>query len=659
MLGDDDGFLLRGDAGGLTIVSGLPRGVLHGVYAYLESMGVRFPFPGAEHEVVPRCAWTLESYDRREIPSFARRGISLAIAPEEAPGWLDFCGKQRLNWVFLHTPDEDWWPAHRERLLPELAKRGLSLELGGHFLPRLLPRDLFAGHPDWFRMVDGERVNDFNFCPASKEALAYLGERACAYVREAPEAEVYHLWADDTEENASTWCSCPRCAGYTPSEQNLLVMNALARAIRTVKPTARLAHLAYHETLAPPRAVQPDPGLVLLFAPRERCYAHALDDPECAKNREHAAWLEALLGVFGPERTEVFEYYPDQYVFNSMAPALPDVIRGDARYFHRLGIGLIEPLLIRSTRPWLTPPAAAILQSAIQRDVAADPWEHLADHARTYYGDEAMVEFVMVREEMVRRVMRACDFTHPVTIFWTPPIDRPDVTARYLKELEPAFRLLREARALLARVGLGADPAYAARINGAEQVLDVTGKHVSGQAHLARAILAYNRFRVAGQMEDGLEAIQLFEHAHACLNTIWPAGSWSTRTFAIVDTYMRDIDGALMRSDDDDIAEDIALFLEYLPEVLVATRTAGLEGSYGLVLDGAGAWTLEIRDGQARVSEGMPENPLASLRMAPADFMALMRGELPPMDAWRQGRLRMAGDAARLFRLPGTFRVVG
>src|SRR5215211_4830171 len=51
-LGAGDAFLLRSADDGLTIASGGPRGVLHGVYAYLESLGVRFPFPGAAHEVV-------------------------------------------------------------------------------------------------------------------------------------------------------------------------------------------------------------------------------------------------------------------------------------------------------------------------------------------------------------------------------------------------------------------------------------------------------------------------------------------------------------------------------------------------------------------------------------------------------------------------------
>src|SRR5438034_11485910 len=67
-LGAGDAFLLRSADGGLTIASAGPRGVPYGVYAYLESLGVRFPFPGAEHEVVPPGELVVDRYDRREQP---------------------------------------------------------------------------------------------------------------------------------------------------------------------------------------------------------------------------------------------------------------------------------------------------------------------------------------------------------------------------------------------------------------------------------------------------------------------------------------------------------------------------------------------------------------------------------------------------------------
>ena len=133
----------------VTVIKGRDRvGTLYGVYAYLESLGARFPFPGEKHEVLPRRDLAFEGYDRREEPSFARRGMTFSGDRQHALGWIDFCGKQRLNWVFHHTQfSEVWWNENRDAIWPELQKRGISLELGGHYLPHFIPREMFAEHP--------------------------------------------------------------------------------------------------------------------------------------------------------------------------------------------------------------------------------------------------------------------------------------------------------------------------------------------------------------------------------------------------------------------------------------------------------------------------------------------------------------------------------
>ena len=538
-IGTGDAVLLRSTDVGLIVASPTTRGVLHGVYAYLESLGVRFPFPGVDHEVVPRRDLVIDGYNRVEAPSFERRGMTFFGTGDDARGWIDFCAKQRLNWVFLHSPDAAWWLRHRDALWPELRKRGLTLELGGHFLPQFLPRDLFAQHPNWFRVANGRRVNDYNLCPSSQPALGYLKERVRQYVREAPEAAVYNIWADDTAQNVSTWCSCERCRRYSPSDQNLLVMNALAEAVRDIQPAARVVSIAYHETIASPRTVTPGPGVVLMFAPRERCYAHALDDPACAKNRQHAAWLEEMLTTFDASQAEVFEYYSDQFVFNDMAPALPDTISEDLRYYKRLGIGLIEPLLVTFSHPWLAPPASAILQSVAQRGVDTDLHAILADHARTYYGHEGMVAYFERREEALRRAVTVCDFTHPSAPFWTPPIEKPDVTVRYLQALEPALADLRAARGALARANSDAIGPSVGRCRDAERALNLGGRRVNGLIHLARGIVAFDRFQDSKRREDAEEAIGCFEHAHADLNSIWLREEWGVRTFPLADLYIQ------------------------------------------------------------------------------------------------------------------------
>ncbi len=655
--GAGDAFQLRSGPEGLVIAAAASRGVLYGVYAYLESLGARFPFPGEKHEVLPRRDLAFEGYDRREEPSFARRGMTFSGDRQHALGWIDFCGKQRLNWVFHHTQfSEVWWNENRDAIWPELQKRGISLELGGHYLPHFIPREMFAEHPEWFRVVDGARTNDTNLCPSSREAMEYLQERVRQYVRAMPEADVYNVWADDTAEDASTWCACEACHGYSPSDQNLLVMNAMARAVRDIKPGAKIVHIAYHETIAPPEKVEPDPDVVMMWAPRERCYAHALDDPNCAKNRQHARWLEALVKVFDPGQAEVFEYYPDQVVFNHMMPALADTIAGDARYYKSLGIGLLEPLLTPYTHPWISPPTAAILQSRVQWNLDADLHEVLNDYARTYFGSEEMVRYYAHRERALHHTIKACDFDHPVAAFWTPPLDKPEVTARHLQGLEVALEELYHARQTLAGVGHLATGAYMERVAKEEEALDLAGRRINGQMHFARGVLAYNRFQETHSPEDAREAIRYLEHAYADLNEIRVRDDQVWRTFSVAQTLIQRVRAELGEARATASAAEI---MAQLAGAFIPEQGAEMAGLFSLRLDGEGGgeWTLEITPDGCRVVAGSEGSPTATLQMQAADFVSVMGGELPARAVIARGAVRLTGDAVRLMRLPQAFRL--
>jgi hypothetical protein len=120
-----------------------------------------------------------------------------------------------------------------------------------------------------------------------------------------PEASLFHLWADDIEGGG---CSQePGKEEYTPSDQALLVSNYLVKKLRDKLPNANLAYLAYHDTVYPARVVKPEPGLIYFYAPRERCDAHALNDPQRELNRKYAEALEKGLPSFGNASAEVFE----------------------------------------------------------------------------------------------------------------------------------------------------------------------------------------------------------------------------------------------------------------------------------------------------------------------------------------------------------------
>jgi hypothetical protein len=270
----NDGFMVRSIGPDLLIVGKGSRGTLYGCYAFLERLGLRWFFPGKADEVVPRRSLNWKTrFDISEAPAFRDRIIfywpnNYSLIED----WIDFAAKAGLNRVAFHYtwPARDWYLNLSTRLQPECRKRGLAIEVGGHFQSSFLPRSLFKDHPDWFRLNDqGQRVSDYNLNPFSAEALDHLASGALPYLLAMPEASLFHLWPDDI--GGGGWSHEPGKEQFTASDQSLLVANDLIHRLRKSLPDARLVFLAYHDTVYPPRLVKPEQGVVYLYAPRERC----------------------------------------------------------------------------------------------------------------------------------------------------------------------------------------------------------------------------------------------------------------------------------------------------------------------------------------------------------------------------------------------------
>lgn len=106
-----------------------------------------------------------------------RRGV--VIHPQELDeNWIHWMEEGGINVLGLHpvggqSADQSLRDMIEDEFLPEkqalyqLAhSKGIQREYEMHALSHLLPRRLFSGHPEWFRMNDqGNRVPDFNFCP--------------------------------------------------------------------------------------------------------------------------------------------------------------------------------------------------------------------------------------------------------------------------------------------------------------------------------------------------------------------------------------------------------------------------------------------------------------------------------------------------------------
>lgn len=276
---------------------------------------------------------------------FSRRGIVLCPEDLADAGWVQRAASAGLNVIGVHGSPEPVLAfvesGAGEVFLQAARGAGLEVEYELHALGWLLPRDRFDEHPDWFRMDrHGVRRPDSNLCPSRPEALAVAATRARELAaRLKPTTDRYYFWADD----AAPWCHCEACRALSPSDQNVTAMNALLVGLRQAVPGARLACLAYANTLAPPQRVKPSPGLFLEYAPIDRCFRHSLSDAECALNRPFLAGLPALVEAFGADGAQVLEYWLDASLFSGWkrpavrVPFSRAVLEADLATYARLG----------------------------------------------------------------------------------------------------------------------------------------------------------------------------------------------------------------------------------------------------------------------------------------------------------------------------------
>jgi putative sterol carrier protein len=59
---------------------------------------------------------------------------------------------------------------------------------------------------------------------------------------------------------------------------------------------------------------------------------------------------------------------------------------------------------------------------------------------------------------------------------------------------------------------------------------------------------------------------------------------------------------------------------------------------------GGGDWYTDIKDGQCAVEQGVASSPTTTLKISDEDFLKIVKGRLPAMQAYTSGKLKIEGD---------------
>ncbi len=246
-------------------------------------------------------------------------GYNVLVCP------MDYGNKGRVKW--------DSW---RAALTPELQKRGLMIEVGGHGYENFHSAEMdggkhFTEHPEWFGADEnGTRRKEkaYVFCTSNAAAVGFVTKRLLDYVATRPEIQIFDFWPPD----GAKWCACADCAKLgDPPERQAKLLSHVSREVAKVRPDLKMEAIAYSKLIEPPKIEKIDKNVLIDFCPIAQNFEFTLDDPAGHGTREdgvtpraNAQYFKALRAwrdVFdGP--LSIYSYYR-RYAWDSLPVTLP------------------------------------------------------------------------------------------------------------------------------------------------------------------------------------------------------------------------------------------------------------------------------------------------------------------------------------------------
>lgn len=402
-----DGFVLYSDGTHLFICANHSRGVLYGVYTFLEEyLGVRWFTP--ELEVVPESdTITIDAAINRVVePSFSVR--------------RNDC---------IGTND-----AHRARTKMNVSFWNEATEYGGALnyvlwdvtLDKLVPDQLITEHPDYFATTaEGTKTRD-HVCLSNPDVLTVAVENARKAILECDrDAKYIHIGQKDN----TNYCRCERCEALyekygSVSAPTILFTNAFADALDDEFPDFMFTFYAYNETDRPPtdmslrcnKNVAP-----VLCGLHKACRSHPLT--ECGAQDGN----ETFYNLFGDNEPTISEDFKNwvkiadttyiyDYTINFINTAQFfsnfEYMQSTMKYMHDIGItgyiyncGDTHIAAFNELRNYLL--------CKIQWDVNCDVEYHMMDFLRAYYGEEAapyIKQIIDIQTAQTKASAHAFDF---------------------------------------------------------------------------------------------------------------------------------------------------------------------------------------------------------------------------------------------------------
>ena len=263
-----DGIILRTVGSNLILTGGTDsrRGTLYAVYTFLEdTVGCRW-WTYTESTIPQKTALKLPPLDERYVPQFDYRSTFICDA-----FYGDWAVRNKNNGRYVRVD----------------AQRGGNITYPyGYFVHSFstLVSDIDpSDHPEWFSEIGGVRIlppERTQLCLSNPELLAHCIAEVRGVLGNAPPETIVSVSQND-------WgfrCECEECNAIeleenSPSGLVLRFVNAIADAVCTDFPEARIDTLAYQYTRSPPTVTQPRSNVIVRLGDIECSFSRPLTDP--------------------------------------------------------------------------------------------------------------------------------------------------------------------------------------------------------------------------------------------------------------------------------------------------------------------------------------------------------------------------------------------
>ena len=304
----EDTFSIQTTAKGLGI-SGGKRGVIYGVYEFLEKLGCRF-FTTTSERIPSIPDLELPVIEDTQTPVFEYRFHNYV----DFTGHPSFAVKNRINGPIRMT---------------EKMGGNLSYVWFVHSFNHIIdPEKWFDTHPEYFSLVDGKRLKErTQLCLTNPDVLRITIEKVREALKKRPNHRLISVSQNDWYNN----CTCSDCKKIDEEEGSaagslIWFVNQVAEAIEPEFPDVIVDTLAYQYTRPAPKHIRPRKNVCVRLCSIESCFAHPLDQcddehrkvtrPDGTTSRfiqDLRDWAKVCDRVYIWDYTTCFSHYPMPY----------------------------------------------------------------------------------------------------------------------------------------------------------------------------------------------------------------------------------------------------------------------------------------------------------------------------------------------------------